>query len=507
MSKVIIRKKSFQWHLLLAWFGAFALLAFCISGITHPLLAWTGPQSSAFMPPRAVMKASQVNVIDDILAKHNINQAIVVKLVPSERGVVLQVTEHNDQARRYFDLASFDELLDYDLQQAEWLARYYALGGNTEVGIKEIKFQTEFDSSYSWVNRLLPVYKVTFDNDENLSTFVYTEINALAGLSNTYKTRLQAVFRNLHTWSWLNGVDSARIVIMALLLLSIITMTLTGIALVLLLKTRKKMSLESRIHRYLAYGLWLPILMFSISGFYHLLHYGFSDTHRGLQLGEPIALGQFTRAVDVQALPNDALNQISVVEHDNGLAYRLSVAPKSMHAKQPATAKGGEHAHHDHSKSDQAVRNARFDGQPTEKGGLYYSVLSGQKIDTNDRRVAINIATKQLGLDESSLTDASLIKRFGLHYDFRNKRLPVWQVTFDSELGDIAFIDPATGILVDRLVNRDRYEGYSFSFLHKWNFLRPITDRKTRDIIMASLLLMIMLFVGLGLRMKWRKRR
>ena len=200
MSKMLLRKKSFQWHLLLAWVAAFALLAFCISVITHPLLSWTGPQSSAFMPPRAVMKAEQVNAIKPILEKHNIEQAIVVKLIPSAQGVLLQVTEHNDQARRYFDVETYDELRDYDQQQAQWLARYYALGGDESVPIKEVTFQTEFDNSYTWVNRLLPVYKVTLDNDENLSTFVYTEINALAGLSNNYKTTLQAVFRNLHTW-------------------------------------------------------------------------------------------------------------------------------------------------------------------------------------------------------------------------------------------------------------------------------------------------------------------
>jgi len=215
MSKITMRKKSFQWHLLFAWFAGFALLAFCISGITHPILAWTGPQSSAFMPPRAAMQADQVNVIQDILKRHNIEQAIVVKLVPSARGVVLQVTEDNDQARRYFDLTSFDELINYDQQQAEWLARYYALGGDKSVPVESIIFQTEFDHSYPWVNRLLPVYKVTFANEQNLSTYVYTEINALAGLSNDYKTTLQSIFRNLHTWSWLNNVDNARILIMA----------------------------------------------------------------------------------------------------------------------------------------------------------------------------------------------------------------------------------------------------------------------------------------------------
>ena len=504
MTKNNIRKKSFQWHLLLAWVGAFALFAFCISGITHPLLSWTGPQSSAFMPPRAVMKADQVNVIDDILAKHDISHAIVVKLVPSEQGVVLQVTEHNDQARRYFDLNSFTELTDYDIKQAEWLARYYALNGDTQVAVKEITFQTEFDSAYPWVNRLLPVYKVTFDNEQNLSTYVYTEINALAGLSNNYKTRVQAVFRNLHTWSWLNGVDGVRIIIMALLLLSIIAMTLTGIALVLLLKTRKKMPLKAKVHRYLAYGLWLPLLMFSSSGFYHLLHYGFTETHRGLQLGSAISLGEFNQANEVFELPQSHLNQISVIEHQGQLAYRLSIAPVPKHRGEQKLKGGGEHAHHD--MSDNEIRNARFDGQATEKGAVYYSVSSGKRINTNDRDVAINVAAQQLQLDTSSLRDATLIKRFGLHYDFRNKRLPVWQLEFDSELGDLVFVDPATGILVDRLVDKDRYEGYSFSFLHKWNFLTPFIGREVRDIMMAIVLLLIILFVGLGVAMKIQRR-
>ena len=509
MSKITVRKKSFQWHLLFAWVAAFALFAFCLSGITHPLLSWTGPQSSAFMPPRTVMQASQVNAIKAILLKHNIQQAIVVKLVPSEHGVVLQVTEHNDTARRYFDLTSYAELPDYDRQQAEWLARYYALGGNTDVAIKDITFQTKFDSSYTWVNRLLPVYKVTFDNDEDLSTYIYTEINALAGLSNNYKTTLQTVFRNLHTWSWLNSIDSARIILMACLLLSIIAMTLTGIALVLLLKTRRVMPLKARVHRYLAYGLWLPLLMFSCSGFYHLLHYGFTETHRGLQLGSPISLSEFGEAETVSELPTAPLNQISVIRHEGELAYRLSIAPppKTWGASK---SKGGEHAHHDKSDdkdaSDADVRNARFDGQATEQGSLFYSVATGQKVATNDRDVALLIASEQIGVDPSALIDATLIKRFGLHYDFRNKRLPIWQLTFDSELGDMVFIDPATGILVDRLVDTDRYEGYSFSFLHKWNFLTPFIGREVRDIVMAIMLLLIMLFVGLGVTMKMRHR-
>lgn len=502
MSKIKLRKKSFQWHLWLAWIAAFALCAFIVSGLTHPLLAWTGPQSKAFMPPKAVMQADQVNAIKDILQQHQIDQAIMVKLVPSEQGVVLQVTEHNDQPRRYFALDTNAELLDFDRQQAQWLARYYALGGGADVAVKDIQFQTEFDSAYPWVNRLLPVYKVTFDHDDGLSTYVYTEINALAGLSNHYKTRVQSVFRALHTWAWLDRFDNVRIIILACLLISIIAMTLTGFALVLLLKKRPVMTRKARLHRYLAYGLWLPLLFFSVSGFWHLLHAAYSDVQRGLKLGEPMSLSALSKAPPVADLPTMPLNQISLVQHDETLLYRLSVAPKRQQKKSPASS--GEHAHHDMSATEQ--RQARFDGQPTEQGSYYYAASSGQAISLTDKELATAIAAKQLDLQAEQVLDTQLVKRFGPHYDFRNKRLPVWQITFDSELGDRAFIDPATGMLVDRLVDLDRYEAYSFSFLHKWNFLTPFMGRQWRDVVVVIVLLLTLLLTGLGFAMRLRHR-
>jgi len=197
-NKVRLRKKSFKWHMLLAWVAAFALLGFVLSAITHPLLVWTGPQSTAFRAPQAVINAQQVNNIQAILQQHQINKAIVAKLVPSKDRVLLQVTENVQQARRYFDLGTGAELPNYDQEQAIWLARYYAFSGDESVAIRSVTFQTEFDDAYPWVNRLLPVYKVNFDNEQNLSAYIYTEINALGSLGNDYKTRLQSLFRNLY---------------------------------------------------------------------------------------------------------------------------------------------------------------------------------------------------------------------------------------------------------------------------------------------------------------------
>jgi len=374
-TKAQLRIASFRWHLLLAWVGALALLCYVISAATHPLLAWTGPQSAAFRPPTAVMQAEQLAQVRKIIEQHNIRQAVMLKLIPSEDGVVLQLSEDENRARRYFNLTSHAELLDYDSKHAQWLARYYALAGDNSVPIKSVEFQTEFDDAYPWVNRLLPVYKVTFDNDEQLNAFVYTEINALASISNTYKTQLQSIFRALHTWSWLNGLENLRIILISCLMLSIFAITMTGASMILLIKRRKTMTRKASLHRWIATIVWLPLLAFSISGFWHLLHYGFSDVHRGLELGAQFSLADLhsAPATELQQLPTQPLNQISVVQHSQQLFYRLSLAKQ---AKSAANANSGEHAHHTASKQ---TREARFKGQATEQGGLYFSVESGQQ--------------------------------------------------------------------------------------------------------------------------------
>ena len=96
-------------------------------------MSWTGPKAKSFFPPQAIMKVEYAAAIPEILQKYQINQAIMIKVVPSENGAVLQVTDDNTKPRRYFDLDTHDELKDYDKIQAVWLARYYSGLKDTEV--------------------------------------------------------------------------------------------------------------------------------------------------------------------------------------------------------------------------------------------------------------------------------------------------------------------------------------------------------------------------------------
>lgn len=490
--KTSVLKNSIKWHNWLGWAGGLSLLMFAISGMMHPVMSWTGPKAVSFFPPQTKIKSEQAVVIPDILQSNFIDNAIMVKIVPSEIGAVLQVTEQNDSPRRYFDLSTGDELQEFDKKQAIWLAKYYSGLKNSE--IKSIKFQTEFDSSYPWVNRLLPVYKVTFDSEDNLTIFIYTEINALAGITNDYKTFIQSFFRVIHTWNWLENFEYARVFLMMLLLLSLFGLAVTGTAMVFLMKNRK-MEKKRKIHRIISYGIWIPLLFFSASGIYHLLQYSFGEKHRGLQLGEPINVDvdKFGKNASwLKSYSNITLNGLSLVEgSDNNLLYRLSI-PKGKPGQKVERAK-------------------RFDGVLIEKPALYFDVKSGNEVDISDKDMAIYYAGKHLDSDNSKITNTQIVTRFGPHYDFRNKRLPVWRIDYDTDLGDKLFIDPATGMMVDRLVDYERYESYSFSFLHKWSFITPFIGRKWRDILIVIILSFAVLATILGyimlLKPKAKKRK
>ena len=78
-----------------------------------------------------------------------------------------------------------------------------------------------------------------------------------------------------------------------------------------------------------------------------------------------------------------------------------------------------------------------------------------------------------------------VVTRFGPDYDFRNKRLPVWRVDYGAPVKASVFVDTASGVLVDRVADREKPERLVFSLIHKWNFLFPI-GRLGLNIVVAA---------------------
>lgn len=493
--RTALLKTSKKLHNGLLWFGLVALLAFVISAATHPVMVWTGPQSKAFMPPKMQLSFEQIKQIPAVLSSTHIESALISKVVPTEHGPMLQLTTHVSEPRQYFALKTQDakQAGDFDERQAIWLARYYT--GETSI-VESVSLLTEFSTEYPRVNRLLPVYRVDFDNEDNLSAYIYTETNALAGLNNDWKRSLQSVFQALHTWSWLDDYPLLRVLLTALLLSMLLLMSLSGIVFLFLIKRKKSTSQLQSWHRKLAWIAFIPLTAFIISGIYHLFQSEYGEKAKGMRLSNAIATQNINLSSEQFAdIAGKKLNSFSLIEHAGKRYFRVSIAGSNRPSQKP-------HDHHGSNANEQ--RNKRFDGVAREKNAFYIAVDDVNDNVLTDEIVAEALAIEYMGLDKSSLLASDKITRFG-GYDFRNKRLPVWMFEFNTANNDQLFIDPITGILVEHTIALQRYEGLSFSLLHKWNFLLAFADREQRDIAVVFMLFIFLFLTLIGFIFHWKR--
>jgi len=507
-----LRLTSLGWHKRVVWFGALTLLLWGVSGISHPLMSWLGPKAERFYPPSFTLntvEAEQVSrLINSALQTGRLDHARVVKLVAGARGPQLQITEAMDQARHYLPLkenADVDNLparsaaTNADAQQARWLASYYTGRENAE--ITQIEFKTQFSADYPWVNRLLPVYKIRFSGADQLTAYVHTETNALASLNNRTKQTLQSLFQALHTWSWLGHSELNRVLIISLLIASLFAMALSGMTMLFTFRSRQVLSPSRRWHRRIAYAVWLPLLGWSASGFYHLLQNSYiTSPSEKLTLPNAYLAENLSRLqlppIRPELLSDKQLNSLALVNSSQGPQYRLSLSP----ANEPGSNDSGN--------TDSGVsREARFKGKPQEQQALYIHINSGEASGIQDPQLAREMALNFSGFAAEQVSAISQVTHFGPSYDFRNKRLPVWQVEFNDSHGSRLFVDTRSGVLVDSNRNLDRAERWSFSILHKWTHLSRFMSRLQRDLLIIGCLLLSLLTGILGVAMQVKRRQ
>lgn len=478
--KTNLLKKGRSVHNLLGLVGGLTLFLFALSGITHLIMTWTGPQAAVFFPPRATMTSALATQVPATLARAGITTARTVKVIAADKGVLLQVTEDHNATRRYFNLESGDEVLNFDQHYAAWLARYYS--GKTTESIRSISLLKDFSTEYPWVNRLLPVYRIEFETEDDLTLFIHTELSALADITNSRKRVLQRIFQWFHTGSFLEDSEVLRVIVIALLMITLISMTTSGVLFIVLMRSRR-MPLLRRIHRSLGYFIALPLFALSSSGLYHLLYGALSGAQGELRNSKPmiVTAKRFGEHSDgLQKYQTQPLSSLSLINGPEGdLLFRLGVL------------NGG--------KEDTISRERKFSGTPTERGGIFISVTSGEELSINDEDICRLHAQSFAGPD-ATLIKSSQITQFGPDYDFRNKRLPVWRFDFvvAGSNFETIFIDPASGALVDRVSSSTRRERFSFSLLHKWNFLVGVCGRAGRDALLVGVLLASLIAASLG---------
>ncbi|NBB26283.1 hypothetical protein GVM20_14215 [Porphyrobacter sp. SLTP] len=527
-----VKTKTARWsyskHQWLGLIGGISLLVWGLSGLTHIAMVLFGPQQAQFMPPAASVELEGARPIAETLAQQGIGEAVAVKTVPAAGGGVLwQVTGDPLTARRYFRPDNGSEVAGGDRAQAEFLARHYLA---TDRAITSAKLQTEFDADYPWVNRLLPVWKLEFSGDDGLTAYVHTETSSLAAVNNTTKNRLQSVFRALHTWEWVPpGMDWLRVVVIALMVGSLLALGLTGIAMLVTVRRKKRLPGARGWHRIAGYVLALPLIMFSASGIYHLIQSAMVPPQSNLAMGKPVnvASGKWPIEADWSLIAKERdIASVALVEGAAGQPlYRIGLAPpkgsmgRGEHDHGPAKAPA-EHGMegHDHAAmmaaqaaakvptTDAEIREARFAGIKPDGPAIYLEAATGKLVASGDKDLARAIARRFTGAPDSAVTGVELVTRFSHEYDFRNKRLPVWRVDYGAPISASLFVDTGAGVLVDRVADREKPERLVFSFIHKWNFLFPV-GRLAQNVLVGAFAIALIGFMAvLGLRMDLVRR-
>lgn len=511
-TRASLARWSYSKHRWLAILAAISLFIWGLSGLTHIAMVLFGPQQVEFMPPQRPLDLSGTRPIADTLAFAGIRRAVAIRTVPGPQTSLLQITGDPMQPRRYFDLASGRELVDHDRAQAIFLARHF-LGERRP--ITSIALQREFDAEYPMVNRLLPVWRVRFAGNDQVTAYVHTETSSLAAVNNRTKTRLQSLFQALHTWEWVpDSMDWLRVGVIVLMVSSLAAMGVTGIAMLVTIRRKKRATGVRGWHRMSGYVLALPLLMFSLSGIYHLIQSAIERPISHLRMAKPIDLSgqRFPIAEQWQEVTAGLdVASVSLIEGEGGRPlYRLGL---------PSLASESGKSEHDHTGDGNArraepahspvtayeLRNARFDGMQPTGPAYYIDAVTGEAAPQGDREIARIIANRYLGVSDAPITGMELVTRFGIDYDFRNKRLPVWRVDYGAPYHSSVFVDTATGTFIDRLDDWQKPERYVFSLIHKWNFLFPLGRVGLNAVVGGFVIALIALMGFLGLRLRRAK--
>lgn len=502
-TKAQLGRWSFSKHQWLAVIGGISLLIWGLSGLTHVWLSLFGPQQAVFMPPAQTVDLADAKPIAQTLANAGITKPVAVRTVPSAQDTLLQVTTDPLGERRYFDPATGTEKPGHDRAQAEYLARHWLAEKRP---VTATTLQTAFDDDYPWVNRQLPVWKVQFTGDDGLVAYIHTETGTLAAVNTHAKAAQQRVFRWLHTWDWFpQSAEWLRVAVVSVMVASLAALAITGIVMLVAIRRCKRMPGARGWHRISGYVLALPLLMFSLSGIYHLVQFSLEPPISQMRMARPLDLSAERFPVEedwAKLAQGKQVRGLTLIEGPQGQPlYRLDLAAAPM-------ASGGEHDHHAHKMptSPDAIRKARFDGLQPGVAAVYVDASTGKSLPLADRELAVAIAMRFAG-SGAPVTGTTLVTRFGTDYDFRNKRLPVWKVDFGAPVNASLFVDPATGVLADRVENWQKPERVVFSLIHKWNFLFPVGKLALNGIVGGATLALIVLMAGIGLWLDIRRRR
>ena len=494
-----IKQKIYSWHRILGIITLIPVIFWCLSGVMHPFMA------HFFKPeiPNERLKAIPVSQekmplsLQTVLNQNKITEIKNFQIVSFNNATFYQVKTVDDKLH-YYNAASGLDLQNGDQLYAEWLSRYFLEDNQSKVVSTELL--THFDNQYKYVNRYLPVYKLTFDRPDGMEIYVETASSKLATYNPKSRQFFIWFFDMFHNWSFMDLItnNTIRVWVMFALLSIIILSALSGIIIYGLFWNQFKKQPKSnenqgkirRNHRKIGLITSLVTILFAFSGAYHALT-KLEPNVLSKMVYEPII------SVSSIAFPSNQLainwkkyKNCSIVKMNDEVYFQIQLAKGKKEIETLfIDAKDGKIT------KNKQIEYAQFLAEIfSEK---YNKGNSCCEMDDAKCVLATDITDKK-PVETKILTDFE--KR---EYGFVNKRLPVVKLAYDTPEKTTYYIETSSSHLGAVITNANRYEGYSFAILHKFLFM-DWAGKGIRDFVnvFAALGLLTVSILGLIIFLK-----
>jgi len=462
-----MKKLMYKWHGRLAWIMAVPILLWALSGVLHPLMSnWFKPDiAKRFLPAVEITPPANQLTVAEICA--DFEEVHMVKTISLQGKAALFVVTP-DQKQHYRDCITGKPIADGEQLYAEQLARAY-LDDQDSALVKITKIE-EFSSSYSYIHRFLPVYRVELDRADGIQVVVDPRTGKLAAYDNSFRRVASVAFSWLHTWSFLGPRDSVlRITIVSLMSLGGFLLAISGIVSIFAMRGKRKMNKRRRWHRVTGIATVMFYLMFTFSGFFHVVmkfNYDDSDTWVSTQVISTKQLAHslpsiISKAAQVTELSPEKvrLKELTLAQVKGENYFRVAFMGERMKAK----------------------------GKPKSGPVVYVQTHTLNELAKGETLYAQQLALEFSGYQESDITEVEMITNFRNDYSFIFRRMPVWRVKFAGKKHWQYTVDTRDAHMSMRTSTPGLIEALSFINFHKYHFL-DFAGKTCRDVVLLILM-------------------
>ncbi|QOG04106.1 PepSY-associated TM helix domain-containing protein [Flavobacterium sp. MDT1-60] len=510
-SKLVKKTKQhmYKWHRVIGLITIIPVIFWTLSGLMHPFMAhFFKPEIAHDKLEQQIIDKNQLKFsIQEVLQKNELTQFKNFRIVAFNNKTYYQLKTIIGELW-YYDTSTAEKLENGDQKYAEWLSRYFL--EDQKSAVKKSEVVTEFTSQYKYVNRYLPVYKLSFDRPDTMEVYVETSSDKLATYNPASRQWFIWFFDTFHNWSFVDAIsnNSIRIITMIFLLSIIGFSALSGIIIYGLLwkQFKKTDNLQPKkglrkYHRQI--GIWVSLftLTFAFSGAYHATTKWTPYTLSQMVYEPTFETKEIPLANTTLILDWSRFQNASIITLNDTTYFRCQLLEKEKF-KKPKTDSNSKWNKKDDKKSEVVYINATTN-KIVPNIDLQYAEFLAYYFTDGAPKAACCEMVESSDEPEASLENAKLLESKVLtdfesrEYGFVNKRLPVVKLAYDTPEKTTYFIETSTSRLAAKIKSSDRIEGYSFAILHKFLFM-DWAGKNIRDLAMVLAALTILIVSVLG---------